>query len=55
MNQETSGGKLDQMAVKAMAFIARGVAVNSVKARCWMLLHQPEEPKDLAKRLQTMK
>lgn len=46
---------LEQFAVKAMASVARGIAEDSVESRCFMLLHQPKEPKDLAKRLQKMK
>ena len=46
---------LDKLAVKTMASLARGIARDSVKATSWILVHQPEEPKDLAKRLQTMK
>ena len=46
---------LDQVAVKAMASIARGIAKDSLEARCFLIMHQPEEPKDLEMRLQAMK
>ena len=51
--QESRKG-LNQLAIKTMASIARGIAQDSVDGRCFMLLHQPEKPKDLATRLQAM-
>lgn len=47
--------KIGKKAVRTMANIARGVARRSVNATSWMLIHQPKEPQDLAKRLQEMK
>ena len=52
--QESSKG-LDQRAVSAMASLARGIAKDSIKARCFLIVHQPEEPADLEERLQVMK
>jgi len=40
--------------VKVMASLARGVAADSVRATSLALICQPEEPKDLAKRLEAM-
>jgi len=37
-----------------MATLARDIAKDSVNNRCFLLMHQPEEPKDLAKRLAAM-
>jgi len=37
--------------VKKMAALARSIAKDSLENRCWLLVHQPEEPKDLAKRM----
>ena len=55
MKRQTERKGLDKVAVKAMANLARGIAENSLNARCFGFVHQPEEPKDLAKRLETMK
>jgi|GEM_PF-2487221 len=46
--------KLAKVAVKAMANLAKNVASCSINATSWALLHQPKEPKDLAKRLEAM-
>ena len=50
----TKGKGLGQAVVKSMATLARGIAKDSVNNRCFFLMHQPEEPKDLAKRLAAM-
>lgn len=52
VKRQVSGKGLDQKAVKVMTSLARGIAKDSVKTRCFLIAHQPEEPKDLAKRLQ---
>ena len=55
MSKEQKGGNvLRQKAIKVMASVARGIAKDSVDNRCWLLVHQPKEPKDLAKRLNTL-
>lgn len=46
--------RLDRLAVKALASVARGIAQDSVESRCFIMIHQPEEPKDLAERLRAM-
>ena len=56
MKKQTSSKRLDQVVVKAMASFAKTIAMDSaIEPRCWMIMHQPKEPKDLAKRLQAMK
>jgi cyclic lactone autoinducer peptide len=55
MKRQVESKRLDQLAVKAIANLARGIAEDSVNGRCFGFVHQPEEPKDLAKRLKTMK
>lgn len=52
---KTAGKGLNKKAVKAMACLARGIAKDSVDGRCWWFIHQPAEPKDLARRLGAMK
>jgi len=55
MEKQANGKRLDKLAVKVMASIARGIAQDSVERGCFFIIHQPEEPKDLAQRLQAMK
>ena len=50
----TGNNGLGQAVVKSMATLARDIAKDSVNNRCFLLMHQPEEPKDLAKRLAAM-
>ena len=45
---------IDRIIVKIMAHVARNIAKSSVQTRCFFLIHQPEEPKDLEKRLDAM-
>ena len=45
---------LDRLAVKAMASLARNIAKDAIEPRSWFFMHQPEAPKNLAKRLQEM-
>lgn len=47
-----NGKGLKQRTVKSMASLARGIAKDGVENRCFFFIHQPEEPKNLAKRLQ---
>ena len=54
MSEQSKNVKLNQMAVKAMASAARGIAKESIEATSWLFFNQPKEPKDLAKRLQVM-
>ena len=44
----------DKIAVKGMASFVRGVASDSVDNRCFLFLHQPKEPANLADRLKAM-
>jgi len=46
--------KLDQVVVRAVASFARNLAIDAAGARSAWVIHQPKEPKDLAKRLQEM-
>ena len=46
--------RLDQVVVKSMASVARGIAKDSIEGRCFLFFHQPEEPKNLAERLEKM-
>jgi cyclic lactone autoinducer peptide len=52
---QTNDKGLGRRVVKAVATLARSVAEDSVDNRCWLLIHQPKEPKDMAKRLQAMR
>lgn len=54
MKTQISNKRLDQVAVKAVASLMRNVAEDAINARCFGLMHQPKEPKNLAKRLQAM-
>jgi len=54
MNQ-TSNKSLGHKVVKAVASLARGIAEDSIDNRCWLLIHQPKEPEDMAKRLKAMR
>lgn len=45
------GNGMGRKVVKKMAALARSIAKDSLENRCWLLVHQPEEPKDLAKRM----
>jgi len=47
--------RIDKMAVKSMASLAKNIAKDSINVASWVLVHQPKEPKDLVKRLQEMK
>lgn len=53
-DKQTIRRSFDQVAVKAMASMAKRVAEDSVNSRCFMLLHKPEEPSNLDKRLKAM-
>ena len=53
-NKNVEVKKPGQNVVKAMAAIARSIAEDSAEARCFMIFHQPEEPKNLATRLEKM-
>ena len=46
---------LGRVAVKALASAARSIAQDSVGARCYLFIHQPEEPTDIKKRLLSMR
>ncbi|MCL2223204.1 MAG: cyclic lactone autoinducer peptide [Oscillospiraceae bacterium] len=46
---------IKEKAVKAMASAAETVARNNVDGRCFIIMHKPKEPKNLAKRLETFK
>ena len=52
---QTSGKGLGQKVVKSVASIARSVAIDGIDGRCWLFMHQPKEPKNLAERLAVMK
>lgn len=54
MNNHIKENKFAKIAVKTMANIAKSVAKSGIKATSWMLINQPKEPKNLAKRLQKM-
>ena len=51
---QNNENRLDQVVVKSMASIARGIAKDSIDGRCFLFFHQPEEPKNFSKRLKSM-
>ena len=55
MNKHESSKRPGHGVVKAVASLARGVAKGSTRSTSEIFIYQPEEPKDLAKRLQAMK
>jgi len=55
MKEQATSMRLDRLAVRAMASVVRSIAQDSIGARCYFMIHQPEEPKDLVERLQEMK
>jgi len=42
-------------AIKAMASFTEAVAVDSTRDGCWVIMHKPEEPENLAQRVALMK
>lgn len=46
--------RLDQRVVKTAANFAKHLAEDSVENRCFLLLHQPKEPENLAARLKSL-
>jgi len=55
LENKVKDNRLSQKIVKSMASIVRGVAKDSVDNRCFFFVHQPEEPKNLAERLNSIK
>lgn len=55
MEKETTRNGLTRRTVKIMASVARNIAQDGVDGRCFVLVHQPKAPKDLAKRLELLK
>lgn len=54
MEKQLADRSLTRSVVKTAASLVRSVAKDSVDGRCFALLHQPKEPKDLATRLEAM-
>jgi len=52
---QVSGKGIGHKVVRKMASLTRSIATDSVENRCWLLVHQPKEPKNLAERLDTSK
>lgn len=55
MKNTKESNRLDQVAVKSLARVARNVAQDSIEARCWLFLHEPKKPKDLKQRMDKIK
>ncbi|MCL1884711.1 MAG: cyclic lactone autoinducer peptide [Defluviitaleaceae bacterium] len=45
---------LAHKAVKAMASVARTIARDGIDGRCFVIVHKPKSPKNLAKRLESL-
>jgi len=54
VEKQLADRSLTRSVVKTAASLVRSVAKDSVDGRCFALLHQPKEPKDLATRLEAM-
>jgi len=51
MKKQINGRRLRSVAVKAMALLVRRILEDSVEARCFFIMHQPEEPRELESKL----
>ena len=54
-NTNSTSNGVTRKIVKSAASIARSIAKESIEGRCFFFMHEPEKPKDLAKRLENLK
>jgi len=47
-------GNMGKVVSKVFAPIARRIANEGAKGRCWGLMHQPKEPQNLRQRLESL-
>jgi len=55
MEKQEKSNSLSSKVVGRMATAARAIATDSIENRCFILIHQPKEPQNMAERLAAMK
>ena len=55
MINQRHNARVKKTTVRVMASFVQTVARDSISGRCWMIMHNPEEPKNLAERVRSLK